>query len=65
MWDIVTYTLTSTVKPHTARIEALKFSPDGRTLATGSWDSTILLWHWAEPRSQIAIRKNVEKKDSL
>ncbi len=29
---------------HTAAVQALAFSPDGRTLATGSWDGAIKLW---------------------
>ncbi|MFK7931830.1 MAG: WD40 repeat domain-containing serine/threonine protein kinase [Myxococcota bacterium] len=30
---------------HTERVQALVFSPDGRTLATGSWDETIRFWN--------------------
>src|SRR5438552_6846388 len=30
---------------HTAAVEALAFSPDEHTLATGSWDGTIKLWY--------------------
>ena len=29
---------------HTGAVEAIGFSPDGRTLATGSDDNTIMLW---------------------
>ncbi len=29
---------------HTDEVPALAFSPDGRTLATGSWDGAIKLW---------------------
>jgi WD40 repeat protein/transcriptional regulator with XRE-family HTH domain len=29
---------------HTAAVQALAFSPDGRTLATGSWDGAVKLW---------------------
>jgi len=31
---------------HTERINSLKFSHDGKTLATASSDGTILLWDW-------------------
>jgi WD40 repeat protein len=30
---------------HTAAVQALAFSPDEHTLATGSWDGTIKLWN--------------------
>src|SRR6266481_1666328 len=29
---------------HAAAVQALAFSPDGRTLATGSWDGALKLW---------------------
>src|SRR5260370_41589816 len=29
---------------HTAAVQALAFSPDEQTLATGSWDGAIKLW---------------------
>jgi WD40 repeat protein len=35
---------------HTSRVDAISFSPDGRTLATGCWDTTIKL-------SDVASRK--------
>jgi len=32
------------LKGHTNRVAAAAFSPDGKTLATGSWDATVKLW---------------------
>jgi len=29
---------------HTGQVGSLAFSPDGKTLASGSWDKTIKLW---------------------
>ena len=37
-----------TLSGHTEPIETLVFSHDGKTLASGSEDGTILLWDWAE-----------------
>jgi WD40 repeat protein len=37
---------------HRGAVTALAFSPDGKTLASGSTDTTILLWNVAEKRRE-------------
>lgn len=34
-----------TLTGHTKRIRAVDVSPDGKTIATGSWDSTVRFWN--------------------
>ena len=36
--------LARTFNGHTGRVNSVAFSPDGTTLASGSWDETVLLW---------------------
>ncbi|MYG81280.1 MAG: hypothetical protein F4187_05705 [Gemmatimonadetes bacterium] len=45
MWDVVTGQLITTLEGHSGGISSLMFSPDGSTLASGSWDHTVLLWN--------------------
>jgi len=33
---------------HPAEVRSIAFSPDGQTLASGSWDNTVRLWRAAD-----------------
>ena len=54
LWDVDTGTDLGTLSGHTERIEALVFSHDGKTLASGSWDGTVLLYDWDKISAKIA-----------
>src|SRR5262249_43242926 len=45
-----------TLQGHTDLIWSLSFSPDGRTLATASWDGTVKLWEVASGRERATLR---------
>jgi WD40 repeat protein len=44
LWDVASGTQIRTFKGHLDWVHVIKFSPDGRTLASGSHDFTIKLW---------------------
>jgi hypothetical protein len=44
LWDLDLGKLLITLKGHTGSIAVLTFSPDGKTLASGSRDTTVVVW---------------------
>ena len=44
LWDLPTGMLRHTCRGHAGAVTCLAFAPDGKTLATGSLDSTVVLW---------------------
>jgi WD40 repeat protein len=48
-WGAKTYGGSRTLKGHVGYVWKVAFSPDGRYLASGSWDSTIKVWDLQAP----------------
>ena len=54
LWDVDTGSDLGTLSGHTERIETLAFSHDGKILASGSRDGTVLLWDWDKITAKMA-----------
>ncbi|WBW72974.1 heterotrimeric G protein beta (WD repeat) subunit Git5 [Schizosaccharomyces osmophilus] len=44
VWDSASAKLVTSLSGHDNRVSSVTLNPDGTTLASGSWDSTIRLW---------------------
>jgi WD40 repeat protein len=63
-WDARNGRLLGESKGHHGEVSSLAFSGTGRQLASGSWDTTILVWNLAElPGPQSPLAQELNQKD--
>src|SRR5215207_6147258 len=57
--------LSETVTGHTALVKTIAFSPDGKILASGSYDTSIILWDIATPETPRQASKPMSDHSSF
>jgi WD40 repeat protein len=65
MEDVRTEQQPLTLKQHSNRVAALAFSPDGQTLASGSYDQTVRLWEVATGREQASFQGHSDQVNAV
>ena len=58
LWDVSTGEHQSTINGHLGEVWSVQFSPDGKTIATGSSDKTVRLWDLATGEQKAAFDKH-------
>ena len=65
LWDVATGKERAVLKGHTDRVLSMAFSPDGKSLASGSKDGTIKLWDAAKAAELASFKGHTADVTSL
>jgi RNA polymerase sigma factor (sigma-70 family) len=67
LWEVATGKVRGQLRGHTAWVGAVAFSPDGKLLASGSRDTTAVVWNALNPAGepQAAAKLSLQELESL
>jgi WD40 repeat protein len=65
LWDVETGQVRARLTGHFGLVWSLAFSPDGRTLLTGSWDMTVRLWDTHTGRERMKLDWGIGKVSAV
>jgi hypothetical protein len=63
LWEVATGKMRGQIRDHSASFFGIAFSPDGRLLATGSADSTVLIWDALNVTGEPPVAPNLSPKE--
>ena len=58
VWDVSSRQIVTTLQGHTNDVRAVAFSPDGKLLASGSYDNTMKFWNVATWQEIVTLKSN-------
>jgi WD40 repeat protein len=65
LWDVSTEKVKMRLKGHKHQVFAVSFSPDGKTLASGSYDATVKVWDAETGKKKFTLERGVRKVNSV
>jgi WD40 repeat protein len=65
LWDMAKGKITASLPGHTASIDSVAFSPDGKSVASGSSDQTIRLWDMATGKHTAILKGHTSSIKSV
>ena len=58
VWDLLTRKQLVAMKGHTKYVSSVSFGPDGKLLASGSWDGTVRLWEISTGKELVVLNEH-------